>query len=86
MLYHRSDVPLFCRLCVFQHALRLLAFGQLYKVLNMDPLPASKPSPRLLEGACRLVCALFCKFIRFPVFTFFKFIFEPSVQIQSWQH
>lgn len=57
-LYHRSDVPLFCRLCVFQHALRLLAFGQLYKVLNMDPLPASKPSPRLLEGACRLVCAL----------------------------
>ncbi|XP_034086180.1 spermatid perinuclear RNA-binding protein-like isoform X3 [Gymnodraco acuticeps] len=33
-----------------QHALRLLAFGQLYKVLNMDPLPASKPSPRLLEG------------------------------------
>uniref|UniRef100_A0A3Q0RF92 Uncharacterized protein n=1 Tax=Amphilophus citrinellus TaxID=61819 RepID=A0A3Q0RF92_AMPCI len=35
-----------------QHALRLLAFGQLYKVLNMDPLPASKPSPRLLEGAC----------------------------------
>ncbi|XP_074525998.1 spermatid perinuclear RNA-binding protein-like isoform X2 [Halichoeres trimaculatus] len=33
-----------------QHALRLLAFGQLYKVLNMDPLPASKPSARLLEG------------------------------------
>ncbi|GAA6223750.1 spermatid perinuclear RNA-binding protein-like isoform X1 [Lates japonicus] len=33
-----------------QHALRLLAFGQLYKVLNMDPIPASKPSPRLLEG------------------------------------
>nr|XP_020450811.1 spermatid perinuclear RNA-binding protein-like isoform X2 [Monopterus albus] len=33
-----------------QHALRLLAFGQLYKVLNMDPLPASKPSPRLVEG------------------------------------
>uniref|UniRef100_A0A3Q3WNR8 Uncharacterized protein n=1 Tax=Mola mola TaxID=94237 RepID=A0A3Q3WNR8_MOLML len=25
-----------------QHALRLLAFGQLYKVLNMDPLPVSK--------------------------------------------
>ncbi|KAM3868410.1 spermatid perinuclear RNA-binding protein-like [Diretmus argenteus] len=36
-----------------QHALRLLAFGQLYKVLNMDPLPASKPSPRLLEGSCQ---------------------------------
>ncbi|XP_029016835.1 spermatid perinuclear RNA-binding protein-like isoform X2 [Betta splendens] len=33
-----------------QHALRLLAFGQLYKVLNMDPLPANKPSSRLLEG------------------------------------
>lgn len=36
--------------CVFQHALRLIAFGQLYKVLNMDPLPANKASPRLLEG------------------------------------
>ncbi|XP_049906171.1 spermatid perinuclear RNA-binding protein-like isoform X1 [Epinephelus moara] len=36
-----------------QHALRLLAFGQLYKVLNMDPLPASKPSQRLLEGGCQ---------------------------------
>ncbi|XP_044051128.1 spermatid perinuclear RNA-binding protein-like isoform X2 [Siniperca chuatsi] len=36
-----------------QYALRLLAFGQLYKVLNMDPLPASKPSPRLLEGGCQ---------------------------------
>ncbi|KAM6945216.1 spermatid perinuclear RNA-binding protein-like [Lycodopsis pacificus] len=36
-----------------QHALRLLAFGQLYKVLNMDPLPSSKPSPRLLEGGCQ---------------------------------
>ncbi|XP_028271095.1 spermatid perinuclear RNA-binding protein-like [Parambassis ranga] len=36
-----------------QHALRLLAFGQLYKVLNMDPLPASKPTPRLLEGGCQ---------------------------------
>ncbi|XP_059193071.1 spermatid perinuclear RNA-binding protein-like [Centropristis striata] len=36
-----------------QHALRLLAFGQLYKVLNMDPLPASKPSARLLEGGCQ---------------------------------
>ncbi|KAM7018760.1 spermatid perinuclear RNA-binding protein-like isoform 1-T1 [Tautogolabrus adspersus] len=33
-----------------QNALRLLAFGQLYKVLNMDPLPASMPSSRLLEG------------------------------------
>ncbi|XP_065808354.1 spermatid perinuclear RNA-binding protein [Labrus bergylta] len=33
-----------------QNALRLLAFGQLYKVLNMDPLSASRPSSRLLEG------------------------------------
>ncbi|TNN30405.1 Spermatid perinuclear RNA-binding protein [Liparis tanakae] len=33
-----------------QHALRLLAFGQLYKVLNIDPLPSSKPSVRPLEG------------------------------------
>lgn len=39
-------------LSVSQHALRLLAFGQLYKVLNMDPLPANKPSARLLEGVC----------------------------------
>lgn len=61
LLFQHSDVPLFC-LCVcvfvvffFQHALRLLAFGQLYKVLNMDPLPASKPSPRLLEGVCSVV-------------------------------
>ncbi|XP_056274442.1 spermatid perinuclear RNA-binding protein-like isoform X2 [Pseudoliparis swirei] len=33
-----------------QHALRLLAFGQLDKVLNIDPLPSSKPSARPLEG------------------------------------
>ncbi|XP_045548145.1 spermatid perinuclear RNA-binding protein isoform X2 [Salmo salar] len=26
-----------------QHALRLIAFGQIYKVLEMDPLPSSKP-------------------------------------------
>lgn len=43
---------------LFQHALRLLAFGQLYKVLHMDPLPACKPSPRLLEGVCSSVCCL----------------------------
>uniref|UniRef100_A0A4W5MW23 Uncharacterized protein n=1 Tax=Hucho hucho TaxID=62062 RepID=A0A4W5MW23_9TELE len=30
-----------------QHALRLLAFGQLYKVLNMNPLTPTKPSHRL---------------------------------------
>ncbi|XP_069465737.1 spermatid perinuclear RNA-binding protein isoform X2 [Ambystoma mexicanum] len=29
-----------------QHALRLLAFGQIYKVLQMDPLPSSKPFQR----------------------------------------
>ncbi len=33
-------------LCVFQHALRLMAFGQIYKVLEMDPLPSSKPSQK----------------------------------------
>ncbi|KAM9540130.1 spermatid perinuclear RNA-binding protein-like isoform 1-T3 [Salvelinus alpinus] len=26
-----------------QHSLRLMAFGQIYKVLEMDPLPSSKP-------------------------------------------
>lgn len=41
---------------LFQRALRLLAFGQLYKVLNMDPLPACKPSPRLLEGVWPVTC------------------------------
>lgn len=29
-----------------QHALRLMAFGQIYKVLDMDPLPSSKPSQK----------------------------------------
>uniref|UniRef100_A0A8C5FGV4 Spermatid perinuclear RNA-binding protein n=1 Tax=Gadus morhua TaxID=8049 RepID=A0A8C5FGV4_GADMO len=29
-----------------QHALRLMAFGQIYKVLEMDPLPSSKPSQK----------------------------------------
>ncbi|XP_068608654.1 spermatid perinuclear RNA-binding protein [Brachionichthys hirsutus] len=27
-----------------QHALRLMAFGQIYKVLEMEPLPSNKPS------------------------------------------
>lgn len=45
---------------VFQHALRLLAFGQLYKVLNMDPLPACKPSLRLLEGVCSVPLCYVC--------------------------
>uniref|UniRef100_A0A3B1IGU7 Spermatid perinuclear RNA binding protein n=1 Tax=Astyanax mexicanus TaxID=7994 RepID=A0A3B1IGU7_ASTMX len=29
-----------------QHFLRLMAFGQIYKVLEMDPLPSSKPSQK----------------------------------------
>ncbi|XP_070844473.1 spermatid perinuclear RNA-binding protein isoform X1 [Chaetodon trifascialis] len=29
-----------------QHALRLMAFGQIYKVLEMDPLPSNKPSQK----------------------------------------
>ncbi|KAM6986706.1 spermatid perinuclear RNA-binding protein isoform 2-T2 [Aplochiton taeniatus] len=29
-----------------QHSLRLMAFGQMYKVLEMDPLPSSKPSQK----------------------------------------
>ncbi|XP_076875170.1 spermatid perinuclear RNA-binding protein isoform X2 [Brachyhypopomus gauderio] len=29
-----------------QHALRLMAFGQIYKVLDMDPLPSTKPSQK----------------------------------------
>ncbi|RXN21371.1 spermatid perinuclear RNA-binding -like isoform X4 [Labeo rohita] len=29
-----------------QHALRLMAFGQIYKVLEMEPLPSSKPSQK----------------------------------------
>ncbi|KAM6965263.1 spermatid perinuclear RNA-binding protein-like [Aplochiton taeniatus] len=36
-----------------QHALRLLAFGQLYKVLNVDPLPSSQPLSRPTEGSCQ---------------------------------
>lgn len=34
-----------CFLC-FQHALRLLAFRQIHKVLGMESLPASKASAR----------------------------------------
>ncbi|KAI4901696.1 hypothetical protein NFI96_029244, partial [Prochilodus magdalenae] len=35
-----------------QHALRLLAFGQIHKFLQMDPLPSAKPSvePKLAEA------------------------------------
>ncbi|NP_001087171.1 spermatid perinuclear RNA-binding protein [Xenopus laevis] len=41
-----------------QHALRLLAFGQIYKVLQMDPLPSNKPFQKYSwsnsdrEGSC----------------------------------
>jgi zinc finger RNA-binding protein len=31
-----------CFLFVFQHALRLIAFRQIHKVLGMDPLPPPK--------------------------------------------
>lgn len=31
---------------VQQHALRLMAFGQIYKVLEMEPLPSNKPSQK----------------------------------------
>lgn len=33
-------------LCFQQHALRLMAFGQIYKVLEMEPLPSNKPSQK----------------------------------------
>lgn len=36
-----SQVPV--PLSLFQHALRLAAFGQLHKVLGMDPLPSKMP-------------------------------------------
>uniref|UniRef100_A0A3Q2QKX2 Spermatid perinuclear RNA-binding protein n=1 Tax=Fundulus heteroclitus TaxID=8078 RepID=A0A3Q2QKX2_FUNHE len=32
--------------CGAQHALRLMAFGQIYKVLEMEPLPSNKPSQK----------------------------------------
>lgn len=32
-----------CFSSLFQHALRLAAFGQLHKVLGMDPLPSKMP-------------------------------------------
>ncbi|XP_077377834.1 spermatid perinuclear RNA-binding protein-like isoform X2 [Festucalex cinctus] len=37
--------------CSAQHALRLLAFGQPYKVLNMDPLPTINPLLHHLKGS-----------------------------------
>lgn len=71
-LFRSTDGLLFF---FFQHALRLLAFGQLYKVLNMDPLPASKPSPRLLEGVCHAWRPL-CFHVHVLVFVpFFFYIF-----------
>lgn len=39
-----------------QHSLRLMAFGQIYKVLEMEPLPSNKPSQKYpwsdKEGVC----------------------------------
>ena len=35
-----------CVFCIQQHALRLMAFGQIYKVLEMEPLPSNKPSQK----------------------------------------
>uniref|UniRef100_A0A3P9M8H2 Spermatid perinuclear RNA-binding protein n=1 Tax=Oryzias latipes TaxID=8090 RepID=A0A3P9M8H2_ORYLA len=32
--------------CSAQHSLRLMAFGQIYKVLEMEPLPSNKPSQK----------------------------------------
>lgn len=46
--------PLSC--LIHQHALRLMAFGQIYKVLEMEPLPSNKPSQKYpwsdKEGVC----------------------------------
>lgn len=45
-----------CVLCVQQHALRLMAFGQIYKVLEMEPLPSNKQPQKYpwsdKEGVC----------------------------------
>lgn len=47
---------LFCVCVCLQHALRLMAFGQIYKVLEMDPLPSNKPLQKFpwsdKEGGC----------------------------------
>lgn len=42
----KSNDPLLLSSLWFQHALRLLAFRQIHKVLGMDSLPASKASAR----------------------------------------
>ena len=42
----KSTDPLLLAFLWFQHALRLLAFRQIHKVLGMDSLPASKASAR----------------------------------------
>lgn len=41
----QTDISLPCFL-LLQHALRLLAFRQIHKVLGMESLPASKASAR----------------------------------------
>lgn len=51
-----------CVFCVQQHALRYMAFGQIYKVLEMEPLPSNKPSQKYpwsdKEGVC--ICLPAC--------------------------
>lgn len=42
----RISFCVWCVICVQQHALRLMAFGQIYKVLEMEPLPSNKPSQK----------------------------------------
>lgn len=44
--FHHLSFCVWCVICVQQHALRLMAFGQIYKVLEMEPLPSNKPSQK----------------------------------------
>lgn len=41
-----------CSVHFSQHALRLLAFGQIHRFLEVDPLPTAKPAaePKLPDG------------------------------------
>ena len=42
-IYYLSKCEIHTCLLHLQHALRLSAFGQLHKVLGMDPLPSKMP-------------------------------------------
>lgn len=46
IIFHHLSFCVWCVICVQQHALRLMAFGQIYKVLEMEPLPSNKPSQK----------------------------------------